>query len=290
LGNYIFQYAATEYEDPTKTRLTENIALALDNPSDVLNDYLHGYREYLKNLTSLPTIYMGCGDDAGDTVKDDGSEECKRLFQRIRSQSVKSVFPKDRVGKKYSNSRRVKAECKSSTAHTQQLHSQSGEIGQIYSSSVTTHNKEEVLTKIRHGAEDNDRTNICHFIFNEPTQNPKVTTYSSSNGGEIMFVETTAKAEHFTEHPKEKILSQSNLPLQTNDISSVDGRPCTQKEVDNPSHLQDANSRPPVQKPKTERRKAKKLRDLSEKQPPQSVEEKKANQSAKDRCISSNAR
>ncbi|XP_061182639.1 putative uncharacterized protein DDB_G0267840 [Saccostrea echinata] len=89
----IFKQQDEKDNEQTKARLTENVFLALDNPSAVMNDYLYGYREYLKNLSGLPTIHIGSGDDTGDIVHDDGSQECKRLFQRIQSQSVRSVFP-----------------------------------------------------------------------------------------------------------------------------------------------------------------------------------------------------
>ncbi|XP_062595625.1 integrator complex subunit 6 homolog [Saccostrea cucullata] len=89
----LFKQQDEKDNEQTKARLTENVFLALDNPSAVMNDYLYGYREYLKNLSGLPTIHIGSGDDPGDIVHDDGSQECKRLFQRIRSQSVRSVFP-----------------------------------------------------------------------------------------------------------------------------------------------------------------------------------------------------
>lgn len=314
LDGCIFQHAVKEDDDLTKAKLTENVFLALDNPSAVMDDYLFGYREYLKNLTSLPTIYMGSGDDPSDTVTDDGSEECKRLFQRIRSQSVKSIFPKENNVPKYPISRefkeeKIKSECKPSTPQTQH-HNQSdkSEQDQICLSPSATHSKEKVSATIIKWAEEGKRMNGCYLISNEHVQKSQVPSDLSSSGCENTFVvgTTTLKAEHFTEDSKEKIISQ-NSPSLIKDASSKNGRPILQKEVE--KHLQEAmvkhrpgkmyneespDSHVPVQKPKVEKRreqlKAKKLKDLSEKQLSQPVVGKKATQTSKDHCTLSNAR
>lgn len=128
--------------------MTENVFLALDNPSAIANDYLYGYREYMKNLSSFPTIHIGSGDEL---VCDDGSDECKRLFQRIRSESVKSMFHHENKTQEQPNMRTLSEKCGNincefPTVPTYENHNQSNQVNTdgniLTTATVLKHSKE----------------------------------------------------------------------------------------------------------------------------------------------------
>lgn len=65
-----------------KIELTQNVFLALENPSQLMDKYLNGYRTYVRGLSGSP----GSGDST--------SVESRRLFDRISSDSVRSIWSK----------------------------------------------------------------------------------------------------------------------------------------------------------------------------------------------------
>lgn len=69
-------------DEKYKAELTENVFLALDQPSQLMDKYLNGYRAYVRGLSGSP----GSGDWANRSI------ECKRLYERISSDAVKSIW------------------------------------------------------------------------------------------------------------------------------------------------------------------------------------------------------
>ena len=92
----------------TKEQLAENVFLALDNPLQVVDDYLRGYRNYITGLIEPPatdltsdvtkvTLRRRSSGRKGRLsaelpIDDDGTTECKELFDRIKSDIVRSLF------------------------------------------------------------------------------------------------------------------------------------------------------------------------------------------------------
>lgn len=178
LGEEVFTPRTEDEDDKSKARMTENVFLALDNPSALVNDYLYGYREYLRGLTGLPTIHIGSGDEP---ISDDGSDECKRLFQRIRSESVKSMFLPENEIPQHTDSGMLSESpdnCKSPTAYTHQNHNQSNQLD-LHEPSLST---ATVLKHSQERMESNSQKNVsksmCEETFDEPmpsTISPTIT-------------------------------------------------------------------------------------------------------------------
>ncbi|KAK3091893.1 hypothetical protein FSP39_023493 [Pinctada imbricata] len=89
-------------------QLAENVFLALESPSTFMDDYFYGYHRYVNHLLEPPKSDLtsdvtkvtirrcnsGRKSKLGPelSVQDDGTEECKALFERIKSDIVKTLF------------------------------------------------------------------------------------------------------------------------------------------------------------------------------------------------------
>ncbi|XP_076085046.1 uncharacterized protein LOC143055874 isoform X2 [Mytilus galloprovincialis] len=109
LGEHVHQPDVKD--EKYKAELTENVFLALDQPSQLMDKYLNGYRAYVRGLSDSP----GSGDWA------DRSIECKRLYERISSNAVKSIWSENtEKPKPPTNSNVVNKSDHASTAETNQ--------------------------------------------------------------------------------------------------------------------------------------------------------------------------
>lgn len=171
LGGDVFNPRTEDDDDKSKARMTENVFLALDNPSALVNEYLYGYREYMKGLTSLPTLHIGSGDEP---ISDDGSDECKRLFQRIRSESVKSMFLPETEIPQHADTGKLSVSsnnCKSPTAYTHQNHNQSNQLDlnepSLSTATVLKHSQGMMESK----SPKNVCKSMCEETFDESMSN-----------------------------------------------------------------------------------------------------------------------